>query len=100
MSLRRQHAKSIVAVLALAFLVVLLSFAAATALAFLVVLLSFAAATDGQNAHGISFALVSLALQLVFALPLVSFWRAQPQFQPVTAPFLFQQFGRPPPASS
>ena len=85
MSLRRQHAKSIVAVLALAFLVVLLS---------------FAAATDGQNAHGISFALVSLALQLVFALPLVSFWRAQPQFQPATAPFLFQQFGRPPPASS
>jgi hypothetical protein len=85
MKTQRQSVQSIIALLAI------LS---------LVVLLSFAVATDGQNAYGLSFALVSLAAAVVFALPSNSFRRNRTSVVSVSSPILSQQFERSPPAIS
>ena len=85
MKIHRQHVQAIVAI----FAIVSLS-----------VVLSLALATDGQNTHALSLALIFFGLQVVFALPSVSFWRNRTSALAVSAPILTTQFQRPPPATS
>jgi hypothetical protein len=85
MKLERQCVRSIIPVLAI------LS---------LVAVLLIAGAADRLGTHGLSFAIVALAVGEVFALPVVGFCGNRTSPMSIFAPVHFERFQRPPPALS